>query len=146
MRRPWFVITLAAVAGAVGGLIAIVGGFLTSWNCSSGDGGVPYVSPRSPQADVCSATGDGLLLIVLGIAAAAGIAVAAYHVGRAWIAGGRPAIPFVALVVGAVVAPIAILWVANLPSNECTGEDAAAYDAWVEAGGRGDAPVDCATY
>lgn len=146
MKRPWFVVTLAALAGVAGGLIAIIGGFLTAWHCSSGDGGVPFVSPESPQADVCSWTGDGLGLVVLAIAAAAGIAVAAHRLGRAWIAGKRPAIVFAALAIGAVVAPIAILWIANSPSDECTGETAEAYEAWLDGGARGDPPADCATY
>jgi hypothetical protein len=140
------VITLASVAGVIGGLVALVGGFVMIWNCSSGDGGVPYVSPNSPQADVCSATGDGLVVVALGIVAAAGLAVAAVYAGRAWIARARRALPFVALVLGAALAPMALLWIANAPSNTCVGDDKEAYDAWVEEGGEGSPPVDCATY
>ena len=146
MKRPWFVVTLVSLAGVAGGFIGLVGGFISATNCSSGDGGVPYVSPESPQSGVCSATGDGLFLIVLGIAAAAGIAVAAYHAGRSWLHGSRPAILFVALVAGAVVAPLAILWIANAPDNGCTGEKEEAYDAWVEEGARGEPPYDCQIY
>jgi len=146
MKRPWVVIALASVAGVIGGLVALVGGFLMAWNCSSGDGGVPYVSRNSPQADVCSATSDGLLLIALGVVAAIGLAIAAVHAGRAWISGSRQIPLFVVLMAGAALAPVAILWIANAPSNTCTGEDKEAYDAWVEAGGRGNAPVDCAVY
>jgi hypothetical protein len=146
MKREWVVITLASVAGAIGGLIALSGGFAMISNCGSGDGGVPYVSPNSLQADVCAATGDGLLVAALAIAAAAGLAVAAVSTGRAWIGGRRRALPFIALVVGAVLAPIAVLWIANAPSDTCTGADKEAYDAWLEGGGEGEPPVDCATY
>jgi hypothetical protein len=146
MKRPWLVIMLAAIGGVAGGLLALIGGFITAYNCSSGDGGVPYVSPESPQSGVCSATGDGLILVVLGIAAAAGIAVAAYYVGRAWLRGSKPVILFLALVAGTVVAPIAILWIANAPSNGCTGEKEEAYEAWVDDGGRGEPPYDCQIY
>ena len=139
-------IAFACVAGVAGGLVALVGGFLQIWHCSSGDGGYPYVSPESPQADVCSATGDGVLLIVLGVAAAAGLAVAAVHLGRAWIAGSRSPLAFVALTVAAALAPIVLIWAANLPSDECTGEKAEAFEAWSEAGGGGDPPFDCVTY
>jgi hypothetical protein len=146
VKRQWVVISLVIVAGVAGGLMALAGGFATVWNCSSGDGGSPFVSPQSPQADVCSATGDGLLLVVLALAAAAGIAVAAYRVGRAWLSGARPAIAFLALVLATVLAPFAVVWLGNQPSDECTGEDAAAYDEWVESGSRGDPPADCETY
>jgi len=146
VKRPWFVVTLAALAGVAGGLIAIIGGFLTAWHCSSGDGGVPFVSPESQQADVCSWTGDGIGLIVLGIAAASGLAVAAYRLGRGWIAGARSPLAFAALTLAAALAPIALIWAANLPSDECTDETAQAYDAWAESGARGEPPADCATY
>lgn len=146
MRRNWVMVTLVSVAGAVGALIALAGGFTTIWNCSSGDGGAPFVSPGSPQADVCSATGDGLLLVVLALGATAGVAVAAYYVGRAWLDGGRPAIAFLALVAATALAPFVVIWVANQPSDECTGDTAAAYDEWVESGSRGDPPADCETY
>jgi hypothetical protein len=146
MKRPWVVITLASVAGALGGLLALIGGFVMIWNCGSGDGGVPYVSPNSPQADVCSATSDGLLVAAIGIVAAAGLAVAAVYAGRAWIAGARRVLLFVLLAIGAALAPMAILWVANAPSNTCVGEDKEAYDAWVDDGGHGSPPVDCAIY
>jgi hypothetical protein len=146
MRRQGTVIALAIVTGIAGGLIAIVAGFLTVWNCSSGDGGAPFVAPDSPQAGVCSATGDGVLLVVLALAAAVGAAVAAYFAGAAWIRGARPGPAFAGLLALAVLAPIGLIWVANLPSDDCTGESAAAYDAWIQNGMRGEPPSDCETY
>lgn len=146
MKRQGVVITLAVLAGVAGALITLVAGFLTAWQCSSGEGGAPYVSPESPQADVCSATGDGIALIVLGIAAAGGLAVAAVFAGRAWIRGSQPGILFAVLVIGAALTPVPLTWLHNAPSDECTGETAEAYQAWLDAGGHGEPPADCATY
>ncbi|MGI8511856.1 MAG: hypothetical protein ACR2NH_04430 [Solirubrobacteraceae bacterium] len=36
--------------------------------------------------------------------------------------------------------------VANAPSDECTGEQARAYDAWIEGGRNGERPADCESY
>jgi hypothetical protein len=45
-----------------------------------------------------------------------------------------------------VLAPFAVIWLGNQPSDECTDEAAAAYEEWVESGSRGERPVDCETY
>ena len=109
---------IAVVLGSVaGGLLALILGFLTVVECTSGDGGVPYAAPGSPQADLCSVTGDGLLLFAAIVAAVAGSATASYRRGQAWLEGRASPLAFVLLVALTVVAPMLLTWLFGLPSD-----------------------------
>ncbi len=137
---------LVALAGLAGGATIVFGGFIFVLHCSSGDGGEPYVARDSAQADVCGATGDGLLVVVIAIVALIALLVAAYTAGRAWVAGEASPLRIGALVLIAAISPIALITLANSPSDECGAEDLAAYEAWLDEGSRGDPPADCASY
>ena len=112
------VVIVAVVLGAVaGGLLAVIFGFLIVLGCTSGDGGVPYTAPDSPQADICGATGDGLVLFAVIVAAVAGSATAAYLRGRAWLEGRASPLAFILLVALTVVAPMLLTWLFEIPSD-----------------------------
>lgn len=132
--------TLAAVA------IALIGTFLYAWDCESGDGGVPHAAEDSPQATVCETTGSGFgALAICGLLTAATAALAAW-VARRHAAGRARTLLLVAAALAVPLAPFVALALLNSPSNECTGEKLAAYEAWVEAGSSGDPPYVCQSY
>ena len=66
-------------------------------DCSSGDGGVPYVAEDSAQADVCDATGDGAFLTLGLLVAALTLLVLVHRLGAAWVRGARRPAAFFAL-------------------------------------------------
>jgi len=136
-------VSLAALAGV---LVTLFGGYLFVLHCSSGDGGAPYVASDSTQADVCGATGDGSVVLLLCLVAVAAGCALAYRAGRAWIAGDGPGARFGAFVAIPAVIPILLLAIANIPSDDCEGAARAAYEAWVEGGRAGEQPYDCETY
>jgi hypothetical protein len=146
MRRGWVATLFVVLGGLTGAGATVVIGFLFAWNCSSGDGGVPFVAHDSPQTDLCGATGDGLLVAGVCLVAVAALAAAAYSEGRAWVQRRRSPWRFVALVIVVATIPVVLFLLASLPSSECNAEDQAAYEEWMAEGARGDPPAECARY
>jgi hypothetical protein len=140
-------VIVAVVLGAVAGvLLTLILSFIFAVGCTTGDGGVPYISPDSPQADVCAAAGDGLALAALCLAAVAGATAAAYMRGRAWLEGRSSPIAFILLTLLIFVSPMFLTWLISLPADGCSDEELAAYEEWQETDGEGEPPYECQIY
>jgi hypothetical protein len=142
------VLTVGALAVAVATAAAgSTAGSLFYWfHCVDGDGGQPYVARDSLQKDVCGATGNGWVLLVVMIAA---IAAAAYFANGAlerWRRRAGSGLLAIAATVAVLAAPLAVFWLTNLPSDGCTDEQEAEVDRWRAEGGRGVPPHDCDSY
>jgi hypothetical protein len=140
------VIGLLVLAGLIAAVMTIGATFLYSLGCTSGDGGAPYTAEDSLQKDVCELTGNGFAVLVLSALMAVGAGMLAASRGRRWRDGGTNPLPFVGLVILTALSPLVVLWVAELPSDRCTGEKLAAYEQWSEAGGAGEPPYRCQAY
>jgi hypothetical protein len=146
-RTPRWAILLVALL-AIGGFLVLwfILGVITLFHCG-GDGGSPYAAEDSTVGDLCDLRDDtalgGIWAIVL-LAAPIGLAVGALAALRArrW----RP------LALGGAVSAL-LLGLATLPflalSSNCSDEDQAAYDRWleqpIETRDR-TPPADCDTY
>lgn len=138
--------TVLAASVAIAVLAAVFLFFFYGLHCTSGDGGAPYVAGSSPQKSVCDATGNGIVLVIVFVVAIIGIAIAAWGSGKAWVGRRAPALPAVLLIVAMPLLPLITVALADLPSDDCSGEQEAAYGAWLDKGGRGKPPYKCETY
>jgi hypothetical protein len=140
------VIGVLVLAGLIAALMTVGATFLYSLGCTSGDGGVPYTAEDSLQKDVCEVTGNGFAVLVLSALVAVAAGMLAGSRGRKWRDGSATPLPFVGSVILTALSPLVVLWVAELPSDRCTGEKLAAYERWTEAGSSGEPPYRCQAY
>ena len=133
------------IAVAVGVAATLFFSFITVLTCEDGDGGAPYVAVDSDQEAFCSATGNGLGLLVVALL---GIAVLAWVAWRRWklvATGGAVVLP-VALLVATAAVPVPVAAAYNFPSDNCSDAEQASYDEWLYSKGRIDTPYECETY
>ncbi|HEY8001011.1 MAG TPA: hypothetical protein VID76_03670 [Solirubrobacterales bacterium] len=134
----------------VGLVIAVVAGVAISLamtlfqviHCTDGDGGAPYVAGDSPQADVCGASGDGLLLLPLALILVAGAALLARRAFAKPAGDGGRTVAVVAALLLAPALPLLALLLINAPADVCSDEQLAANDAAAP----GEAPYSCDHY
>jgi hypothetical protein len=104
------------------------------------------VAGSSPQKTVCDATGNGVVLVIIFLVAIVGIPIAAWRSGKAW-AGRRGSALAAVLLIGAIpLFPLIAVALADLPSDDCSAGQEAAYGEWLDKGGRGEPPYECETY
>jgi len=115
-------------------------------DCSSGDGGVPYVAEDSAQADVCDATGDGAFLTLGLLVAALTLLVLVHRLGAAWVRGARRPAAFFALALVVAVLPAGTGIAMSSFSSECSPEKEAAWREYNRTGQGDGARFECAHY
>jgi hypothetical protein len=140
------VIGVLVLAGLIAASMTVGATFLYSLGCTSGDGGAPYTAEDSPQKDVCELTGNGFAVLGLSVLVSVATGLLAASRGRRWRVSSATPFPFLGLAILTALSPFAVLWVAELPSDGCTGEKLAAYERWTQAGGSGEPPHRCQKY
>jgi hypothetical protein len=140
-------LTLLVIACAGGVVAASLLGLLMAIDCAGGDGGVPYVAEDSPRAEVCAATGDGLLVFLVAIGLLAGAAILAWRLLRTWAEGRQGFLPALGPLLAMPLTPVLLFAVlsAAAPST-CSDEQLAAVDEWRAGGELGAPPYECDHY
>jgi hypothetical protein len=146
LSRSAIAIVIVVVALVAAVFLTLFATWIHATNCTGGDGGVPYVAGDSPQKSFCDATGDGWIVFLGSLVAVIGLGTLAVRRSEAWAAGVASLTSFAGLATLTALSPIVVLMLAGIPSSDCTGEQAAAYEAWRDAGGKGAPPHDCARY
>jgi hypothetical protein len=139
----WVLLLIAVVLGV---LLTAVAALYAQIHCTGGDGGSPYVAGDSAQADVCSATGDGVGVLVAAVPLLVLCGRFARRLLRAWQERGRSLAAALAAAATLPLAPVVLAYAQNLPSDHCSKDDQAAYAEWLAADAQGPRPADCETY
>ncbi len=143
-RATVFCVVLLVMVLAAGLLVALLLLVVQELDCFDGDGGSPYVADDSPRAALCR-TGGGVVGLLIPAAWLIGLVLAVAGVVR-WVRRRSGAVVLVLALAAPLALPGLVFFGLTRPSGSCTGDRAAAYREWLDAGADGPAPYDCDKY